>query len=465
MPNNGGIKKGILAVLSANLINLFFNLFINFAQPKFLSVDSYAAIKTFQLFVSYVGIIHIGYIDGMYLRYGGMNFNSVDKIELSRSISTLRVFQFGVEIVCCAVAIALKDAVLLFVALSIMPYNMGSYYKSLFQATGEFKKYGRIMNANTISGFLLNFVLILLIRTDYYVVYIFFYVISYVLIWLYLEKQFITKGLIESNSLFKFDIREFTCNIKKGFTLMLGNFSSTILTSIDRWFVKAFLENASFAYYSFAVSMENFLNLAITPLTITMYNYFCINKEKHQIVRARNYVTIFAVFLPVSAFPAKFILETFLQKYILSVGVMVCLFAAQTLYIIIKSLYVNLYKVKGLQTVYFKKLLVIILLGIIFNYTFFLVMKNKEAYALATLSTAIVWFVLSLFDFKDIAYNFIQIVHIFTSIMLLIIFGNTLNAILGCTLYLLIIVPFTFLVYREECTSVLKNAIGRLKRR
>ena len=57
------LKKGMLYVLIANVINLFFNLITNFVLPKELSVENYAMIKTFQLYVSYAGLFHIGFVD------------------------------------------------------------------------------------------------------------------------------------------------------------------------------------------------------------------------------------------------------------------------------------------------------------------------------------------------------------------------------------------------------------------
>ena len=65
------LKRGIYLIFIANMINVIFSLLANFLLPKYLSVESYAAIKTFQLYVSYVGLFHLGYIDGMYLKYGG----------------------------------------------------------------------------------------------------------------------------------------------------------------------------------------------------------------------------------------------------------------------------------------------------------------------------------------------------------------------------------------------------------
>lgn len=68
-----------------------------------------------------------------------------------------------------------------------------------------------------------------------------------------------------------FSFKELTQNIKAGVLLTVGNLSSVSLTSMDRWFVKALMDNLAFAQYSFAVSMENFMNVAVTPVTITLY--------------------------------------------------------------------------------------------------------------------------------------------------------------------------------------------------
>ena len=38
----------------------------------------------------------------------------------------------------------------MFFSLSILPLNLANYFKQLYQATGEFSLYGKIMNANTI---------------------------------------------------------------------------------------------------------------------------------------------------------------------------------------------------------------------------------------------------------------------------------------------------------------------------
>lgn len=455
------LKKGIIAVLGANLINMVFNLVINFAQPKFLSMDTYASIKTFQLYCSYVGILHLGYVDGMYLKYGGKDFSDVNQENLYRNLSTLRIFQLIIAIVFTIIGIVISDKIMICFALSIIPLNMVAYYKALYQAVGEFNKYGRIMNANTILIFLINILLIFGIKTDDYSFYILYYTVIYVFIWIILEFKF--RKYLRLQYSIKVSIDEFIYSIRSGFFLMLGNFSSTILTSIDRWFVKIFLNNVSFAQYSFAVSMENFMNIAITPVTVTLYNYFCRVKDVKKIKRTRNLVVLFAVTIVAAAFPAKFILEHFLSKYIDSIEVMFLLFSSQIFYIIIKSFYVNLYKSKMMQNKYFIKLIIVIVIGIILNIIIFIIMKKKEAFTIGTLISSILWFLLCIPDFREYKFNYYELVFIFTETVMLLFCGFFLKAIFGFFVYIIFTLIASYLIFKKEILYIYTEVLKILK--
>lgn len=65
------MKKGLAQVLFANIIFLLVGIVSNFLLPKYLSIESYSYIKTYALYISYAGFFHLGYNDGMYLKYGG----------------------------------------------------------------------------------------------------------------------------------------------------------------------------------------------------------------------------------------------------------------------------------------------------------------------------------------------------------------------------------------------------------
>lgn len=313
--SESNLATGIVLIFIANVINLLFSIGTNLILPKFLSVESYAAIKTYQLYITYVGVLHFGFNDGMYLKYGGKSFNELNKSDVLNNLSTLRIFQVVVTVICIGVSVALKDAVLLMASIVIFPMNLKAYYQSLYQAIGEFGIYSKIMNTVTGVTFFINAILVFFFKTDNYIYYLILYVALNFVIWIALEFLFQKKAGCHIRWMV-FDWKELVNQIKAGVLIMLGNFSDSIMTSMDRWFVKIFVGTVAFAQYAFAVSMEHFLSVAVSPLSITLYNYLCKNIPNYKLKKLRGAILIFSAFLVCSAFPVVFILEHFMTNYV-----------------------------------------------------------------------------------------------------------------------------------------------------
>ena len=292
-----------------------------------------------------------------------------------------------------------------------------------------------------------------MVKTDDIVWYVLGYVLLYFGVWIALEVYFRAKHTIEKGNLFLMSV--LLDNVKSGFLLTLGNLSSIFLTSMDRWFVKGLMNTLAFAQYSFAVSVENFLNLAITPVTTTLYNYFCREERPEAHKDAYNYVALFAVSVPAAAFPVKFILEIFLTNYIDANSVIFFLFSAQIFYTIIRSIYVNLYKVQRKQKVYFTKLIFVLLIGFITNCACFAVVHVKESFAVGTLISAIVWYFISEMDFRYLKIKTKTKVFLFAELLALLFFGLKVDsAIYGCIAYVLITIIMSFVLMRDTMFKI-----------
>lgn len=429
-----GLKRGMLQILIANILNMFFSIGTNFLLPKFLSIESYSQIKTFQLYITYAAVLHFGYNDGMYLKFGGKSIEAIPSEEIQTSISTLRIFQFFITVCTTVFAFFVRDKALWMAAMATLPLNLIAYFKNFYQATGEFKKYSRIMNMTTGLTFLINLCLIAVVRTDNYLLYLIGYVVLDFALCFILEYS-LRKAKHFSSFRLCFSWKELKENISSGILLLLGNFSSQLLTSMDRWFVKILLGSFSFAQYAFAVSMENFLNVAITPISVTMYNYFCRHDAVDDIARIREWIIAFASVIIMAAFPVKFILEIFLTQYLDSINIIFLLFAAQAFYVIIKSVYVNLYKARKIQSKYFSKLCIIVVVAFVFNVVCYGIYHVKESFAVGTLLSSIVWFFLCNMDFKEIPYSPRHYVYIFAEVIVFLFCGAVFPAITGCLIY------------------------------
>lgn len=462
---NGKLKKGIIQILITNIINLTFSLITNFVLPKYLSIDAYAEIKTYQFYVNYVGILHLGFIDGLYLKYGGKSYETIDGNQLQEELGVYRLFQIVVSVIGIAIAVLSHNITLVFVALTIFPFNLFTCYKSILQAIGEFGTYSRVMNANTIMLFATNVLCLLIVNSENYVPYIVLYTFIYFVLWLYLENDNQRHFSQTKRSFVFWNANIFIDNIKNGILLMLGNFSSIILTGLDRWFVKFLLDTVAFAQYSFAVSIENFVNFAVSPISTTLYNYFCYDHSKEEIESIRNSVILFAAALIACAFPAKFILEVYLTKYLDATGALYFLFSARLFFIIVQCLYVNLYKARKMQKQYFVKLSIVIISGAIFNAICFLFWSCKEAFALGTFLCGFLWFALCQLDFRDIKLHFNHIIYLISICICFMFCGYCFNSIAGFLTYILAFLVLSFLLMRKDMIKTGKIGFGILTKR
>lgn len=450
------LKTGMIQIFIANIFNLLFSLGTNFLLPKYLSVNSYSQIKTYQLYITYVALLHLGYNDGMYLKYGGKKIDEISKEELKINLSTLRVFQFFISTCCVIFSIIINDYALFLASIAVLPQNVIAYFKNLYQAIGEFKRYSRIMNLTTGLTFAINLFLVLFIKTDNYIYYLICYVILLVILWLVLEYSLRRFEEIHV-SIYSFSWKELKLNISSGILLLLGNFSSQIITSMDRWFVKFLMTSSEFAFYSFAVSIENFINVATIPITVTLFNYFCNHDNKEDILRIRDYIMLIAVAVVSVAFPVKLVMEIYLRNYLTSTMVIFTLFTAHIFYIVIKGVYVNLYKSRKMQNRYFTKLCIIIILAFFFNIICYSICKVKESFAVGTLLSAIVWFIISQKDFKELKYSFKYYVFIFSEAISFWLCGYFFEAIIGFIIYFTISIVLALLCMPKTVSFFFKT--------
>ena len=428
------LAKGMLIIFSANLVSLCFNMLINFIVPKHLTVDSYAAIKTYQLYTTYVGVLHFGYNDGMYLKYGGKTLSDIRDGELAEGVSVIRTFQIGILILGAIFSLSAGNYILLMVSLAMLPINMLSYFQFLYQACGEFKIYSRFMATVSAGTLLINAALIYLFRTNDYIIFLISYVALNMVVWLSAEAIF--HHLAHSRPrLIYFSLPRLLEGIKGGILLMLGNFSSIIMTTMDQFFVNGFIGTRAFAQYSFAVSMETFLSVATTPITVTLYNHFCIHDTPGGNRSIRQKVIILASLIIAAAFPVKFIMEHYLTEYMDAVTVLFLLFAAHLFYVVIRGVYVNLYKARRQQRRYFTGLIVVIAFGLAANIAAYFISGAKEGFAVATLLSAVFWLFVCRGDFKDMHIQ--EYAYMFIQLALFLGCGIFLGSVSGGILYLL----------------------------
>lgn len=456
----------MLYIMIANIICLLIGVLSNFILPRFLSIDSYAIIKTYTLYISYAGFLTLGYSDGMYFKYGGRSIRDLSSTDVGSNFKCFLALQIVLGAGVFIVATCMDSVLLQCLAFGMLGTNLLSYLSIFLQATGEFKDYGVILSFEKIVVFIANMVCLLLVRTDNANIYILILVAAAlgvsVLFIIKLQKNipFLGRGRLKA--------AEFKENISMGFILMLGNFSSTLFTGMDRWFVKTLLATADFAMFSFAVSMESMLNVFMSPITVSMYNYFCKKPAREKIFEIKQMVILWGFIAILAAFPAKWVLENFLQTYLAASSVLFILFAAQVFYVVVRGIHVNIYKANRQQKRYLYQMVLMTVVAFVLNLILYYLFKNMVAIAAGTLLTAMIWFVLCELRSDQIRVGIREILFIGIMLTIYLICGYSFNAVVGCLVYLvsgglvgLLLMRKSLLLLLDTVKTAILQLLGR----
>ena len=123
----------IFKVALSNILKLLTGVLVGFLLPKIIGITDYGYYKTFTLYASYVGLLHFGFADGIYLKYGGKNYEELDKSSFRFYTAFLIVLEIIVSCVGFVVALVCLDGEARFILVCLSAYllsaNIINYYQ------------------------------------------------------------------------------------------------------------------------------------------------------------------------------------------------------------------------------------------------------------------------------------------------------------------------------------------------
>lgn len=447
------IKKAIGKVFSSNLISIISGIIVGFFVPAILSIEGYAYLKTYKLYFSFINLAQFGFLEGIYIKYGGKNYNTINKSVLKSEHVFLVKIGTLIFVLVLFASLLFRHIPLLILSFSILPYIIVNYHKMIYLATGEFSKYSKIVYISTTSYLLLNVFLTFVIKTDNYVYYALTTVLSDVLSIFIVELSFIksnknVKTHINNKEMFKL--------MKVGIVILIGNLAVSFLLSIDKWFVKLFLSVDEFAYYSFAVSMFGIINSLVNSISLTFYNYLFKNTSEKSINKLKDILIVIGAFSSIAYFGFDFLIIEFLPKYINSLKIISITFSTFPYLILINALYLNLYKVNKNEKKYLKVVLSMLVISIIYNIIAIMIWNNTSSLAYATIITLVTWVVYSSKDLNKIHLSSNMICYMGLLTISFIYISNTFNWLTGFILYLADLLLLTMIFYKNVINDIKK---------
>ncbi|RGW09624.1 hypothetical protein DWV91_12405, partial [Enterococcus asini] len=141
--------KNLNYTISANFLILGISVILNLVVPKFIGVKEYSFWQLYVFYSGYVGFFHLGWLEGIYLKIGGEEYENLNKKSLGTQFWYLVVLQSilaGLIIVYTNLFYKTSDRefIFIFTALNLVVSNCKFFVLYILQATNRIKEYAQV---------------------------------------------------------------------------------------------------------------------------------------------------------------------------------------------------------------------------------------------------------------------------------------------------------------------------------
>jgi len=326
------ILKNLSYTFTSNLVSLLISGLVLLIVPKLIGVKEYGYWQLYLFYSSYVGFLHFGWNDGIYLRYGGKEYSQINKRLFFSQFYMLTILQVVIALLIYSATFILvtdSDRAFIFyiVALCLIITNIRWMLIYTLQATYRIKEYARI----TIIGriiYICIIILCLLIGIREYKLMILADIIGRIISLsyaIYTCRDFVFKKI----SIFYISFKETIANITVGSKLMFANIASMLIIGIVRYGIERTWDVSTFGKVSLTLSASNLMMIFINAVGIIIFPILRRTNEKNLpniYSTIRNFLMIALLGILIIYYPLKEVLSFWLPKYADSITYMALLF-------------------------------------------------------------------------------------------------------------------------------------------
>ena len=398
MTNDTTFKK-IGLVVSSNVIKLISNILMGFLIPNILGVSNYGYYKIFALYLGYTGILHFGFIDGIYLKFGGTDYQNLDKYRFRTFFQFFIILETMVSMIGIVLSSLLLqgETKLIFVLLfcNVLAVNTITYYQFISQITARFKEYSFRTILMSLVNILIVLMVLLLDITDYKIYIILIIFSNYLLsIWYISTYRNITFG---KQRRILDDFNGIAAMFKMGFPLLFANFVIIFLLSLDKQIIEIFFTVEEFGIYSFAYSMLAMITVVVSAIGVVLYP---ILKKANTSNLTKNYsnlsiiMTIIVLVGLLGYFPLQIIVPLFLPDYGASLIVFRIALPGLVLISSIQAIKHNYYKIAGKNMAFVIIGIITIAVNLVLNLISYYIYRKTAAVAVSSVIGMTIWYLI-----------------------------------------------------------------------
>ena len=304
----------------AQVISLGVSFLLNMIVPKFITELDFANWQAFVLYISFVGVLHFGLLDGIILKYSKYNYDTLDKGRLKSQFFVLTLMLTISSVLSFAIGFLFFEGfyrtVMILLAFGILSKNIFTFQSYLFQITNRIGKYAIIVIAQRLA-YGVVVVLLLLFKVNNYIWYciadLIGDTIGFIIGFIFNFDLFRHKSLKIKEA-----FKEAGDNIRFGIMLMLSNWTSVLIIGIAKIFVQIEWNQITFGKVAFSFSVASLFLAFVTAASIALFPSLKRMKEEELpdfYVNLRSKLSPFLYCCLILYFPGVIILRLWLPVY------------------------------------------------------------------------------------------------------------------------------------------------------
>lgn len=264
--------KNFSYILASNLVSLVVSALVVVIVPKLIGVAEYGFWQLYLFYSSYVGFLHFGWNDGIYLRYGGKDYQDLDKKLFFSQFYMLVFLELIIAFVITIISIVIlqnRMFILQMTALCLLATNVRFMLLYILQCTNRIKEYAQITILDKIIYCCLIIVLLLIGVREYKLMVAADLVGRFISL---LYAMHCCRDMVFNRiSAFYFSIKETIENISVGIKLMFANIASMLIIGIVRFGIERCWSIATFGKVSLTLNVSSIIMLFINAVGTIMF--------------------------------------------------------------------------------------------------------------------------------------------------------------------------------------------------
>lgn len=313
--------KNLYYAFLAQGVSLLLSILMSLIVPKILGVHEYGYWQLFLLYSGFVGFFHFGLNDGIYLRYGGTDYNRLNYKLLGSQLWFSIAAQSVMALLAILYAVLfIHDSSRSFVIISTAIYlvlnNSCSYLWFVFQLSNRAKVYSLSVIINRLF-FMISVIVLLFCKTRTFQTFVILYEVAQILALVY--SAFVARKIVFVHFIsLKRTIRQVLLNIVIGINLMFSNVADMLVISTGRFVVDSLWGITVFGKISFALSLTYFFLLFIGQVSIVLFpnlRQMNIEQLKYYFELGRDILCVLLTGIFLAYFPIKLLLSAWLPQY------------------------------------------------------------------------------------------------------------------------------------------------------